>query len=100
MIYRYGGEEFVIVFPNTTNEDAKRRLNELIKGFSQIEFTHKEVSFSVTFSAGVFTVKDESVTMDEALKGADSSLYEAKRLGRARVECLQLTPNAYQKEYS
>ena len=29
------------------------------------------MSFSVTFSAGVFTVKDESVTVDEALKGAD-----------------------------
>ena len=37
MIYRYGGEEFVIVFPKTTSEDAKRRLNELIKGFSQID---------------------------------------------------------------
>ena len=97
IIYRYGGEEFVIVFPNTTSEDAKRRLNELIKGFSQIEFTHNEVCFSVTFSAGTYTVKDDFVTITEAFKGADSSLYEAKRLGRARVECLQLTPNAYQK---
>ena len=69
MIYRYGGEEFIIVFPKTTNEEAKERLNELIKGFSQIVFTHNGISFSVTFSAGVFTVKDESVTVDEALKG-------------------------------
>ena len=97
IIYRYGGEEFVIVFPKTTSEDAKSRLNELIKGFSQIDIYHKEVNFSVTFSAGVYTVKDESVTIDEALKGADSSLYEAKSLGRARVECLQMTPNTYQK---
>ena len=35
MVYRYGGEEFVIVFPKTTSEEAKGRLNELIKGFSQ-----------------------------------------------------------------
>lgn len=97
IIYRYGGEEFVIVFPNTTSEDAKRHLNELIKGFSQIKFTHNEACFSVTFSAGTYTVKDDFVTITEAFKGADSSLYEAKRLGRARVECLQLTPNAYQK---
>ena len=47
-------------------------------------FTHNGISFSVTFSAGVFTVED-AVTVEEALKGADSSLYEAKRLGRARV---------------
>ncbi len=71
MIYRYGGEEFVIVFPKTTSEEAKGRLNELIKGFSEIVFTHKGISFSVTFSAGVFTVENESVTMDEALKRAD-----------------------------
>ncbi len=97
MIYRYGGEEFVIVFPKTTNEEAKGRLNDLIKGFSQIVFTCKEMNFSVTFSAGVFTVKDEAVTVEEALKGADRSLYEAKRLGRARVECSQMTLNAYKK---
>ena len=96
-IYRFGGEEFVIVFPNTTSKDAKTRLKKLIKGFSQIEYTHKEVSFSVTFSAGIYVVNDESVTIKEALKGADSSLYEAKRLGRSRVECLQLTLNTYQK---
>ncbi len=96
-IYRFGGEEFVIVFPNTIRKDAKTRLNKLIKGFSQIEYTQKEVSFSVTFSAGIYIVNDESVTIKEALKRADSSLYEAKRLGRSRVECLELTPNAYQK---
>ena len=96
-IYRFGGEEFVIVFPNTTSKDAKIRLNKLIKGFSQIEYTHKEGCFSVTFSAGVYIVEDESITIKEALKAADSSLYEAKRLGRSRVECLQLIPNEYKK---
>ena len=45
MVYRYGGEEFVIVFPKTTSEEAKRRLNELIKGFSQIEYFHKDEKF-------------------------------------------------------
>ena len=37
MIYRYGGEEFVILFPRTASEEAKSRLSELIKGFSQID---------------------------------------------------------------
>ncbi|MBS4197761.1 diguanylate cyclase [Lederbergia citri] len=97
MIYRYGGEEFVIVFPKTTNKEAKGRIEELIKGFSQKVFSHNDIDFSVSFSAGVFTVEDESVTMDEAFKRADSSLYEAKRLGRARVECSQLVDNVYQK---
>ncbi|WP_233549374.1 response regulator [Lysinibacillus yapensis] len=95
MIFRYGGEEFVIIFPKTNNVDAKKRLNELIRGFSQIEFTHNDNNFTVTFSAGLFTVDDMGIEISEALKEADSSLYEAKRLGRARVECLQMTSNTY-----
>ncbi|WP_391206327.1 diguanylate cyclase [Psychrobacillus sp. L4] len=96
-IYRYGGEEFVIVFPKTTSKDVKKLLTKLIKGFAQIEYTHKEMCFSVTFSAGIYTVMEESVTITDAFKEADSSLYEAKRLGRSRVECLQTTSNVYQK---
>ena len=97
MIYRYGGEEFIIIFPETIDKDVKGRLNELIQGFSQIVFTHKKGQFSVTFSAGVFTVRDEAVMIDEAISRADSSLYEAKRLGRARVECSQ-TPTSIKKD--
>lgn len=95
MVYRYGGEEFVVIFPKLTNAEAKSRLNELIKGFSQIEFIHKDIHFTVTFSAGIFTVEDERITIDKALKEADRSLYEAKSHGRARVECLQMIPAPY-----
>lgn len=98
IIYRYGGEEFVIVFPKTTNEEAKNRLTELMNGFSKIVFTHQEINFTVTFSAGVYMVKDETVTIDEALKMADSSLYEAKSNGRAQVEC-SILDNENQKGY-
>jgi len=43
MFYRFGGEEFVIVFPKTTSEEAKGRLNELIKGFSKKIFNHNGI---------------------------------------------------------
>ncbi|MGX2960051.1 GGDEF domain-containing response regulator [Peribacillus sp. JNUCC 23] len=86
LIFRYGGEEFVIIFPGTKDTDARQRLTELIHAFSQKVFIYKEKSFTVTFSAGLFTVDDEFVTPDEAFKYADHALYEAKRLGRARVE--------------
>jgi len=95
MIYRYGGEEFIIIFPKCTNVEAKRRLNELIKGFSQVEFIHNDTNFNVTFSAGLFTIENDSITIDEALQEADKSLYEAKKLGRSRVECLQMDSNTY-----
>ncbi|KMY52349.1 diguanylate cyclase [Peribacillus loiseleuriae] len=91
LIFRYGGEEFVIIFPRTKNKEAKRRLTELIHAFSQKVFTYNEKSFTITFSAGLFTVDDEIVTPEEAFKYADHSLYEAKRLGRARVETSRRT---------
>lgn len=98
LLCRFGGEEFVIVFPNASGEEAKNRLNELIIGFSKIKFPHEGKSFSVTFSAGVFMVQDESVTVEEAFKRADSALYKAKNQGRARVECYQEEHDSYQKD--
>ncbi|WP_407407446.1 diguanylate cyclase [Peribacillus sp.] len=91
LICRYGGEEFVIIFPQTANEEARNKLTELIKIFSTKSFTYEQQHFSVSFSAGVYTVHDESITPKEAFEEADSSLYEAKRLGRARVGSIQKT---------
>jgi len=82
---------FVIIFPQTANEEARNKLTELIKIFSTKSFTYEQQHFSVSFSAGVYTVHDESITPKEAFEEADSSLYEAKRLGRARVESIQKT---------
>ncbi|MEH7223711.1 diguanylate cyclase [Bacillus sp. JJ1566] len=97
MLYRYGGEEFIIVFPNTTSEDATKRLIQLNNEFSKTVFTYENQSFSVTFSAGVFMVTDETLAGKEAIKAADQLLYEAKRNGRARVEYSQMSNN-YKKE--
>ncbi|WP_340371498.1 diguanylate cyclase [Peribacillus sp. FSL E2-0218] len=91
LICRYGGEEFVLIFPDTSNVQAKNKLTRLIKDFSAKEFTHEGQPFSVTFSAGAFTVENEQVTPKEALEEADTSLYEAKRTGRAKVESIQQT---------
>lgn len=93
LICRYGGEEFVIIFPDTSNDEAKHKLTELIKDFSAKKFIQNGYTFSVTFSAGVFTVDHENVTPKEALEEADTSLYEAKRSGRGRVESMQEVGN-------
>lgn len=89
LISRYGGEEFVIIFPRTANEEAKSKLTELIRIFSEKRFTYENQHFSVSFSAGVYTVDDESITQKEAFEEADTSLYEAKRSGRAKVMSIQ-----------
>lgn len=85
IVFRYGGEEFVVIFPRASNEDVERLLNQMIQNFSTLLFTSKDQTFSVTFSAGVYTVEEEAVTPESAFKKADSSLYLAKRSGRARA---------------
>ena len=62
----------------------------MIQEFSHKRFTHENDPFSVSFSAGIHTIDDSDTTLKEAIKEADAALYEAKRLGRARVSVLKV----------
>jgi diguanylate cyclase (GGDEF)-like protein len=85
--FRYGGEEFVIILPNTTGEEAllvARRLNRIIK---QDPFTiNNQLTINVTISLGTASLADED---DEdgisMLDRADKYLLQAKATGRNRV---------------
>lgn len=81
---RYGGEEFIILLPETDREDAvifANRLRTLIENFL---FEYNDNKFNVTISFGVAQLKDE-YTPDELIKRADEALYVAKETGRNKV---------------
>lgn len=86
VIFRYGGEEFILLLPRTTDREAKELLMRLLNRFALIEFSEQGKTFSVTFSAGVFMVVDGETTGKLAIKIADQALFKAKENGRARVE--------------
>jgi two-component system, cell cycle response regulator len=86
IVFRYGGEEFVILFQNTDHHQASKLLSRLLDGFSKQRFEAKGQCFSITFSAGIHTITIPETTMEAALTIADQALYKAKELGRARVE--------------
>lgn len=78
---RWGGEEFLVICPNTELDGAYMLAEKLRLTISTLRF---EQGFSVTASMGVATTqKDESI--NELLARADKSLYEAKLKGRNRV---------------
>ncbi|MCE4051125.1 MULTISPECIES: GGDEF domain-containing response regulator [Bacillaceae] len=85
-LFRYGGEEFVILFQRATETEIKDVLERMLDKFSQVEFTDGEKTFSLTFSAGVYRIENTEIGLQAAIKTADEALYLAKENGRARVE--------------
>ena len=80
---RYGGEEFILVMPDTPLDAATQTSDRLRQVFSEMKFTEKDSNFRVTFSGGVCQWKDE--TVEELLKKADKLLYQAKEAGRNNI---------------
>lgn len=71
-VFRYGGEEFLVIFPWTAISEAAETLDR----FAGVWASHES---GITFSAGVATGGGDAVT------AADALLYKAKREGRAQV---------------
>ena len=81
---RYGGEEFLLVLPETPNDDATRMLDRLRSIIADLDWSAFSPGMRVTISAGVATLHaDESP--DTFLARADSALYAAKARGRNRI---------------
>jgi diguanylate cyclase (GGDEF)-like protein len=86
LIARLGGEEFAVLLPKTRHDEAiaiAERLRQAVCG-EPCRLPGTELTVSV--SVGV-TTRQGADTLDILLSRADKALYEAKRLGRNRVEC-------------
>lgn len=83
-VARFGGEEFVVLLPGSTLDEAHNALTRLQRQLSASLFMHEGKDVFVTFSAGVTTLRADE-TLDAALERADQALYEAKRTGKNRT---------------
>jgi len=87
---RYGGDEFVILLPETSLKGALALAERIRSTVERTVFGLNEIEFSTTVSIGVFTYdKQEIETPEELLRIIDWALYRAKIMGKNRVEVVK-----------
>ena len=87
MVFRYGGEEFAVVLPETHKLDAtvvaeRMRANVSLTRFMDSKFMPTQ---QLTISIGVCAFPVDAQNLEEVIKNADTHLYSAKHLGRDRI---------------
>jgi diguanylate cyclase (GGDEF)-like protein len=82
---RYGGEEFVILLPNTSGTGSESLANRIIKQFNSKDFVYKDnINISITASLGVATHGEEIMfdNWEHLLNVADYCMYASKAAGK------------------
>lgn len=83
---RFGGEEFVVLLPNTNLEGAKVLAERIRTATAKNLVEHGSIVIVFTVSIGISQYRKGMQSIDELIKEADIALYRAKEGGRNRVE--------------
>jgi diguanylate cyclase len=83
-LVRYGGEEFLIILPDTPLPDAVSALTRLQRELTKRFFLHQNEKLLITFSAGI-TAFRANESRSETISRADAAMYQAKKSGKNRV---------------
>lgn len=84
-IFRYGGEEFILLLPETTEENAYILMERLRFGFSSRAISIGDTSLYVTFSAGIKQVNGQTESIEQITDNAAKAMYYAKKSGKNQV---------------
>ena len=85
LLYRYGGEELVMIMPETNIEGAIIPVQRLRRMVEEYDFDYNGVKSKVTVSIGLTMNYQNLNSSEDILKSADEALYRAKKEGRNRV---------------
>ncbi|MFK4964707.1 GGDEF domain-containing protein [Lactococcus garvieae] len=83
-LFRYGGDEFFLIFRNRSGEEVRNIMGDLVKRVSEFEFYNNNQRIDVSISVGVSEIIDE-MTIEQAIRIVDENLYIAKARGKNQV---------------
>ncbi|MCM8796788.1 MAG: GGDEF domain-containing protein [Candidatus Omnitrophica bacterium] len=92
ILARYGGDEFVLLLPESGYDKAKDLAQRVREKISQTLFKNEYFSTKITLSIGITSIPYDQKNMrtkEDLIKFADQALYEAKASGRNKVVCFK-----------
>jgi diguanylate cyclase (GGDEF)-like protein len=84
ILVRYGGDEFIFIFPGANQASAKNKCDALCRAMREITFQEHE-ELRLTCSIGFATFPDHASSVEELKERSDKALYKAKEDGRDRA---------------
>jgi diguanylate cyclase (GGDEF)-like protein len=83
-IYRWGGDEFIVIFEAKTMDQSYKTIESIAKDISSKTFVDID-AIKITISVGLTSIKTMDISIDDAVSRADKVMYEAKNKGRNQV---------------
>ena len=84
-IFRYGGDEFIIVLPFKNSQEAANMCRKLIDIIKKRHFLFRGRQFKLSFSSGIASYPNDATEIEELLKKADQALYFSKKHRKGMV---------------
>jgi len=86
LCFRYGGDEFVVLMPETSAEDAWTQCTNMLRALMETRFLIRpELKLRVSASLGLATAPADGITVHAVIRAADARMYTAKTNGRGHV---------------
>jgi diguanylate cyclase (GGDEF)-like protein len=85
LIYRYGGDEFVVLLPNLALEQSKQAALRLSDAIKENEFRVQEKPYRLSLSVGIAVYPLDATTSRDLIEFADQMMYMSKKSGRGKV---------------
>jgi len=84
-LYRTGGEEFNIIFPDYDLESAKIFVKEIFNALNHLQVNLVNQRINISVSVGVSEISKHDITPNDFYSRVDSNLYQSKKNGRMQI---------------